>query len=327
MPGKATVEHQPDPHPEAESPEEGARPDAETPREEESQTGTVQRDRELLTLLAQLVSERGRTSTAEALDLDPRTVATALKRNALSRRVRASLERLHKQTHGDGETGASATAAPDERVETLAGELNELRERVQEQGRSMQDGHTRDLRQVERRLAGLESLVQSLAASMPPAHGRNPTAVESAEPVVGGPPFRPAMSARPPRRQHPEIVTQEPAPDDEQVYGAAWPLVEEWRRLWSEHRRPGKGLAWLKREVRILELEVAMLREHELTLPPATYPQRGLELHTHLGWRLRALSNRRRARAWAVVRLWAVRVLTAGLLLGAAASMLLIEAA
>ena len=82
------------------------------------------------------------------------------------------------------------------------------------------------------------------------------------------------------RRQHPSLVTREAAGDDAQVYGEAWPLVDEWRALWQVHERPGKGLAWLKREVRILELEVAMLEEHELTLPPATYAQGGLEL-TH----------------------------------------------
>ena len=89
---------------------------------------------------------------------------------------------------------------------------------------------------------------------------------------------------------------------------------------------PGKGLPWLKREVRILELEVAMLQEHELTLPPATYPQRGLELHSHLGWRLRALANRRQSRAWATVRLWIRRGVVFGLLLAAALSVMLLSA-
>ncbi|MXY44864.1 MAG: hypothetical protein F4Y50_12560 [Dehalococcoidia bacterium] len=327
MPGKATVEHQSDPPPEARNPDEGGLADEGARGEGESPTGTAQRDRELLTLLAQLVSERGRVSAAEALDLDPRTVATALKRNALSRRVRASLERIRKQGEGEDEEGAPPPTALEERVESLAGELNALRTVVQERDTRSQREHTRDQQQVEGRLARLESLMAQAALSKQPSVEGEPTGPPGGEPAVGGPPLRPAVPKRPPRRQHPELVTQEPAPDDEQVYGAAWPLVDEWRRLWSEHRRPGKGLAWLKREVRILELEVAMLREHGLTLPPATYPQRGLELHSHLGWRLRALANRRRARAWTVVRLWAVRVLTAGLLLGAAASMLLLEAA
>ncbi len=326
MPGKTTVEQRPGPQPDATSAQEGSPADSGAPGQAEGRKGTDQNDRELLTLLAQLVSERGRTSAAEALDLDPRTVATALKRNALSRRVRASLERFRQQGEREDEEGAPPATPLEERIEALATEVVGVLKAAHEQETRLRDEHTRDLRQVERRLTGLESLVQSLATS-PPAHGRRPAAVESGEPVVGGPSLRQPGQDHPPRRQHTDLVTREPAPEDEQVYGAAWPLVHEWRELWSEHRRPGKGLAWLKREVRILELEVAMLREHELTLPPATYPQRGLELHTHLGWRLRALANRRRARTWAKVRLWAVRVLTAGLLLGTAASMLLLEAA
>ena len=33
------------------------------------------------------------------------------------------------------------------------------------------------------------------------------------------------------RREYPELVTWEATPDDEAVYGDAWPLVDEWRRL------------------------------------------------------------------------------------------------
>ena len=91
-------------------------------------------------------------------------------------------------------------------------------------------------------------------------------------------------------------------------------------------RASGQGLAWLKREVRILELEVAMLEQHELTLPPATYPQRGIELHTHLGWRVQALANRRRARAWAQLGRWARGGLVFALLAGVTTFMVLVSA-
>ena len=77
------------------------------------------------------------------------------------------------------------------------------------------------------------------------------------------------------RRQYPELVTREPAPDDEEVYGAAWPLVEEWQRLREGHPNDGRSLSWLVTEERILNLELAMAEEHGLTLPPETSRSRG----------------------------------------------------
>ena len=94
-------------------------------------------------------------------------------------------------------------------------------------------------------------------------------------------------------------MTKEPAPDDEEVYGAAWPLVNEWRRLWARHPQRGKGLVWLIDDERILELEVAMLKEHLLTLPPETQPL-GENKRSHLQWREAALVRVRCERAQAV---------------------------
>ena len=67
--------------------------------------------------------------------------------------------------------------------------------------------------------------------------------------------------------------------------------------LWGGHPAQGKGLAWVSRRERILELEVAMLEEHGLTLPPETEPLRGLDRGAQLNWRSRALHDFRRRRA------------------------------
>ncbi|MXY35412.1 MAG: hypothetical protein F4052_07500 [Dehalococcoidia bacterium] len=266
--------------------------------------------------------------TAEALGIDTRTLATSLKQTRLSRRVRKALE-LELATNSGQE---EAVARLEERVVLLEGELAGLRTAMVAGFQALRDAQRQRVAQPERQLprsgAGAEGKSQVEAADLgldpvvggPPVHGEPRQGHDSAEPKA------PLAPARKTRRQYPDLVTSDAQPDDEQVYGAAWPLVDEWRRLWGEHKRPGKGLAWLKREVRILELEVAMLREHHLTLPPATYPQRGLELHTHLGWRLRALSNRRRSRAWATVRLWIRRTVVFGLLLAAAFSVMLLSA-
>ena len=101
----------------------------------------------------------------------------------------------------------------------------------------------------------------------------------------------------------------EPTGDDADVYGEAWPLVEEWRWLRSTHPHLGGGVRWLETEARILALELAMLEEHGLTLPPETQPLRGFARRGQTGWRRAALRDTRRALARARVR----RVLTLGL--------------
>ena len=282
-------------------------------------------EQELVALLHKMVRERGRVGAAEELEVDSRTLAACLKRNVLSRRVRRALERELAADPGREEEAAGQ----EERVALLERELASLRTSVVAGFQALRDGQLQKVAQAKRELprAGLarEGGSQVEEAGL------------DGEPVVGGPSpgDRPqqgkdapgkgeeAISVWKPPRQYPDLVTREAATDDEQVYGTAWPLVEEWRRLWEAHERPGKGVTWLGREVRILELEVALLEEHELTLPPATYPQRGLERDTHLNWRLQALANRRRragvGRSAALDTTWGrVRPPAGGLLLDTA---------
>ena len=75
-------------------------------------------------------------------------------------------------------------------------------------------------------------------------------------------------------------------------------------------RRGGRGLAWLEVEERVRELEVAMLEEHGLTLPPETMPLTGLWRSSQLNWRRETLREVRRAVAW---RRLARRILTLNL--------------
>ena len=108
----------------------------------------------------------------------------------------------------------------------------------------------------------------------------------------------------------PEIVTVEPADDDVDIYGAAWPLVEEWRSLRADHPNQGKGLSWLRTRERLLALELAMLEEHGLTLPPEKQPLRGFGRSGQTTWRRTALANTRRSLArrellrWVAPWLW-----------------------
>ena len=115
------------------------------------------------------------------------------------------------------------------------------------------------------------------------------------------------------RRKYPELVTREPAPDDEEVYGVAWPLVEEWRRLRDSHPSVGNSLSWLVTEERILNLELAMAEEHGLTLPPETQPLTGVWRNGQRRSIEAALSDTRWARVRRARLRWVRRFLTLGL--------------
>ena len=91
----------------------------------------------------------------------------------------------------------------------------------------------------------------------------------------------------------PEIVTVERADDDMEIYGDAWPLVEEWRRLRVGHPKRGRSLSWLTNEERLLVLVLAMLEEHGLTLPPERQPLRGFGRRGQTTHRWTALADTR----------------------------------
>ena len=115
------------------------------------------------------------------------------------------------------------------------------------------------------------------------------------------------------RSTSPSVVTMEPQPGDEEVYGSALPLVEKWRRLRQSHLAQGRGLHWLVEEERLRILEIDLIGEHELTLPPDTDPWDSLGRRTQVRWRTRTLERVGREKVRAQVRRWLRRVLTLGL--------------
>ena len=117
------------------------------------------------------------------------------------------------------------------------------------------------IRQVERRLAQVEA-------------GGGAQSAQEAVGAVGKPKGRTSL-----RREYPELVTLEPADDDEQVFGPAWPLIVEWRGLKDTHPNQGSSLSWLVTEERCLSVELALLEEHGMTLPPESVELALLEEH------------------------------------------------
>ena len=270
---------------------------------EDEEEERVQR---LMALLHELVRREGsRKGAARALGIDRRTVGACMDGGGMTWRLREALERVLR----DGVGSAAARQrkrhdALERRVEGLEKELHDTRDAVMGEIGKLREDQGQKWESLEQRLARRETPRESAAepAEAPGATGR---AREEAKATA-----KPAAKAKLPKRLYPELVTKEPAPDDEEVYGGAWPLIKEWRRLWKTHTGVGKGLAWLETEERVRELEVAMLEENGLTLPPEKQPLHGLWRSTQLNWRKETLHEVRRAVAW---RHLLRKVLTCGL--------------
>ena len=262
----------------------------------------------LRALLHDLVRKKGRIEAAKELGLDPRTVGACMDGEGMSWRVREALEMGLQE--GAGSAAArqrKRNDALERRLEKLEKELHEGLDAVMGEIGKLREDQDQKWESLERRLARRETQQENRresprSAEDPSATGPTPEKVTAKD--------KPSAKAKAPKRLYPELVTKEPAPDDEQVYGEAWPLIEEWRRLWRTHSAGGRGLAWLEVELRVRELEVAMLEEHGLTLPPETMPLTDLWRSSQLNWRRETLREVRRAVAW---RRLARRILTLNL--------------
>ena len=71
--------------------------------------------------------------------------------------------------------------------------------------------------------------------------------------------------------------------------------MDEWRGLREGHPYQGRSLSWLQTHERLLVLELAMLEEHGLTLPPEKEPLRGFGRRGQTSWRWTALDDTRTA--------------------------------
>ena len=263
----------------------------------------------LMALLHELVRRNGgRRGAARALGIDRRTVGACMDGGGLTWRLREALERaLQEGTDSAAAHQRKRNDALERRVGALEEELRDGLNAIKGEIGKLGKNQDRRWESLERRLARGEAKRENSQEAPKPADAPSATGPTVEEPSATD---KPSARARFPKRLYPELVTKEPAPDDEEVYGEAWPLIEEWRRLWKTHTGVGKGLAWLETEERVRELEVAMLVEHGLTLPPEKQPLHGLWRSTQLNWRRETLREVRRAVAWRhLVR----KVLTFGL--------------
>ncbi|MYD94462.1 MAG: hypothetical protein F4Y02_12400 [Chloroflexi bacterium] len=263
----------------------------------------------LMTLLQELVRERGYKGAARVLEIDQRTVAESAKTGRLSRRAREALERALQE--GVGSAAARQRERNDkleERVEALESAMGALRSEMESMGK-----------EARRRLSKVEGAVDALGRdgdvstkTTGAGHAGAGPSRQSADEGGGGTPEREGSPApkSPTWREYPELVTLEAADDDEEVFGEAWPLIVEWREMKESHPDEGKGLEWLAGRERLLEVELALMEDHEMTLPPEKQPLHGLDRSGQVSWRRKALFGTRRARARSEIVTWVWRVLT-----------------
>ncbi len=119
-----------------------------------------------------------------------------------------------------------------------------------------------------------------------------------------------------PPRKYPQLVTMEAEDDEERVYGDATPVIVQWRKVRDEFLdllKTGTELAQEEARIRMLHLEIAIIEEHELTLPPASYPWDWEGRNDEVLRRQRSLGAAEVDRNRALLRLWLRRILTCGL--------------
>ncbi|MCY3692786.1 MAG: hypothetical protein OXH30_12405 [Chloroflexi bacterium] len=276
------------------------------------QDPVAERRERLHEFLCELVKREGRMEAAVLLGVNYRTLVKAEESGEMTGRMSDALERLlltwdGGAGDGDGDGGADPEPGGDlaRRVEALEAGLEELAQELRSGLVALRD----DVGSVAKGDAASGSGKPSAAQAGDGGKGAPAQSPPAPPPVAGLGAIRPARR----RRVDPELVTREPAGDDPEVYGDAWPLVEEWRELKDRLPVRGRSLSWLTDYERLLTLELAMLEEHELTLPPQKQPVRdSLSRRDHTRWRWKALDRTQVSIRKRKLLRWLRRLLTLG---------------
>ena len=256
---------------------------------------------QLTALLHDLVEWEGPMKAAQVLGVNYKTVARSRESGHLSLYLKEALNRF-LLTQGDpvahaSEPGISGIEEQLENVgqglrkafeDALAAMDKRVNAQVEENGRQLQD--------VLRRLNRLEGL-------------RDNDGPETSTAECGTRPL-PAQSCR---RRHPDLVTVEPELGEEETYGEATPLVVAWRGLREDFADAGARLTRAMAEERLRGLEVTLIGDFRLTLPPAPQPWDDAIRRDELALRMESLERAHRKRIKLQWRRWVRRALTLGL--------------
>ena len=230
------------------------------------------REVRLMALLRDVVAERGKVKAAETLGVSFRTLARAEDTGRLTPRLADALE-SHLLRGGGSAAGRQRRQVADvaERVAALEKALPEGLAALRQNGETARGEQARELSELARRVAALEASGAGVAAN--PAPGGTPAGGVAAQ----SPSAQPGVAVEPvgerPRRVYPDLVTAEAEPGEELVYGdAATAVIIQWREARDAFGAATDAMDILNARQRRLELEIELIQEHELTLPPATRP-------------------------------------------------------
>ena len=243
----------------------------------------------LLDLLDALVSDLGKVAAAEALGVNYRTLVACHESRRVSRRMRRALEEYRDTADGDAGDIADEVGSLERRVVALEKENRALREAIEAQAEQSA--------QLERQIGAQEEEERQRDGN--DAFGVGDSCQQQWWPRQRGHGLPDAG-----------VITLEEQPDEEHAFGPAASLVAEWRSLRTGGEASGSRIDRARASVRRWELEVAMLGDFRLTLPPAMEPLDASRREDHLRWRREALAAARRELAKAKRLHWLRRVLT-----------------
>ena len=259
-------------------------------------SGPVTGEGQLWALLQDLVEREGRDAAAVRLGLSERTIRRTLADRHLSRKMTQALlyerdRRRAEQPEQLAESDRQVSPAP--REGTAGGTLDQL----------------------ERRLATLEREFKEWTEFTDADLGKAEEDIRNLERRLGfrrGSGGQLVSDSKSPPRTHPALVTVDPMPDDGEVYGEALPVVAEWRRALRALENPPHTLAWLGATEQLLRLEIQLIDDRRLTLPPDDSPWDDMRRDTELQLRLNRLRELRRQGLWTEPLHWAGRLVTLG---------------
>ena len=271
---------------------------------------------QLVASLRELVSLEGPVKAAEALGVGYRTVMRAIETKTLTKRMEDALKLRQLEAGGAvAEPVLRRLDALERRQEELEAGLLML---AREVGAKLAEvsgnpGELRDALPARDRAGhrgGPGEPAGGQDAQGEAAGGRTPatTAVAAGAPqaVIGWPQRVDRLPLG-----HPEVVTLEPLRDEALDYAEAAPLVIEWRQARAAFLSQGATRVERARgRVRMCELELLLIGDHELTLPPSKYPWDESRRHDELFRRNFVLVSARWELVQALFWSWVWRVLT-----------------
>lgn len=257
---------------------------------QESDSGQMDaEDAARMSHLKGLIKERGLMRTAKDLGVNNKTISRNVKENRITPRLREALTLdMLREAGTDEKKSAHDLGEVLKRLDTLESRM-ESRSRQEEQDDGGANGCmcVEVLDELSRRVSELERLM-------------------GAEAAPSGSDLANARGGQAPSFTSVNVVSLEPGPDEEAIFGEDIALVQEWRALKDDHPDRGKGLDWAVDEVRVLEVEIELLDRCGLTLPPETEPLSGRMRRDQLSWRrealMSALKERRKQKALGMLR-------------------------